>query len=178
VRIAFLALVACVIGTAFAQDTPSSHRFTPEWSQVPTSYDCWGNYPRSARGNSVTAIVHMCCTPRPDRRLDCRIAFEQPENRRFGERTLRIARRFRLSEESYAEYRADPNAWLQVPVLWEPILPAVNRDEYIAAVNERTRGLCAPPGDSMTRFEGPEATTGDPIADGQVFRCPTLLDRR
>jgi hypothetical protein len=153
VRIAFLALVACVIGTAFAQDTPSSHRFTPEWSQVPTSYDCWGNYPRSARGNSVTAIVHMC-------------------------RTLRIARRFRLSEESYAEYRADPNAWLQVPVLWEPILPAVNRDEYIAAVNERTRGLCAPPGDSMTRFEGPEATTGDPIADGQVFRCPTLLDRR
>jgi hypothetical protein len=62
-----------------------------------------------------------------------------------------------------------------VPVLWEPIVPAENRDAFLAAVNERTRGLCAPAGELGSRL--PEPETGDPIADGQIFRCPTLLDR-
>lgn len=177
-RSALLVLAMAASGVALAQDTATSRRFIPEWAQTPTSYDCWGNYPRSARGNSVTAVVQMCCTPREDRRLNCQVAFEVPENRHFGEATLRIARRFRLTRESYAAYQSYPNAWLQLPVLWEPILPAENREEFLVAVNQRTRGLCAPASDLEARLPGIASPEEARVAREQVFRCPTLLDRR
>ncbi len=178
-RLPLLLLAFAMSGVALAQDAPpQSHRFIPEWAQTPTSYDCWGNYPRSARGNSVTGVVQMCCTPLENRRLDCRVAFETPEDRHFGETTLRVARRFRLTPQSYAAYRADPNVWLQLPVLWEPILPAENREEFLAAVNHRTRGLCAPPADLAARMPDQATATEMQVARAQVFRCPTVLDRR
>ena len=165
-------VVACLTGAATARNAGGG-RFTPEWSQTPSSYDCWGNYPPSARG-AVTGVVHMCCVPGQDRRLNCRMAFEWPRDRHLGEATMRIARRFRLTQASYEAYRADPDAWLQVAVLWEPIVPAVNRDEFILAIDQRTRGLCAPASDAQARM--PDSTDTRPALE-RVYRCPTMLDR-
>ncbi len=167
------------VGVAFAQDAPSDHRFIPTWDETPTRYDCWGNYPRSARGNSVSGVVHMCCAPRQDRRLDCNVAFEWPQNRRFGEAALRVARRFRLTEELYSAYRADPHAWMQVPVLWEPITPTRNRPQVLAAMDPYVRGLCAPGADLAARLPPIERPSGegDDLASRHIFRCPTILDR-
>ncbi len=176
-----LVLVVALIfaGVALAQDVSSDHRFVPTWDDTPTSYDCWGNYPRSARGNSVSGVVHMCCVPRQDRRLDCSIAFEWPRNRHFGEAALRVARRFRLTAESYSAYRADPNAWMQVPVLWEPITPTRNRAEVLAAMDPYVRGLCAPSSNLAARLPStePPSAEADGLASRHIFRCPTMLDR-
>lgn len=178
-RSAIVAAVFCFAGIALGQDARPTHRIIPTWDQTPTSYDCWGNYPRSARGNSVSGVVHMCCVPRRDRRLNCDVAFEWPENRHFGEAALRIARKFRLSEASYAAYAADPNAWMQVPVLWEPITPTRNRAEVLAAMDSHVLGLCAPSGDLTARLPSstPPVDEGDDLSSRHIFRCRTMLER-
>jgi hypothetical protein len=150
---ATLILGACVAGAALAQNPPIDGRFMPQWDQMPGPHDFAGNYPRSALSNNIPGIVHLCCTPREDRRLDCRVGFEWPESRRFGEASLTIARRFRMSHESYAAYQADPNAWLQVPITWNTTQPPENYDEIARRIREGTRNLCNPNRESSPTTE-------------------------
>jgi hypothetical protein len=143
-RASLLLVLACLAGAAFAQSTPIDGRFRPQWDQMPNAHDFAGNYPRNALENDIPGIAHLCCTPREDRRLDCRVGFEWPEGRRFGEASLTIARRFRMSRESYAAYQADPNAWLQIPLRWIPAQPPENYAEISQRITENTRNLCNP----------------------------------
>lgn len=139
-------VISCLVGAALAQDAPTDSRFMPAWDERPSARDFANNYPDSAIREGVPGIVHLCCTPREDRRLDCRIGFEWPENRRFGQASLRVAEKFRLNPESYAAFQADPNAWMQVPIQWRVSPAPRNLDEIAQRVSEGTRGLCAPPG--------------------------------
>lgn len=143
-RASLLLILACVGGVAFAQAPPIDGRFRPQWDQMPNAHDFAGNYPTSALENNISGIVHLCCTPRDDRRLDCRVGFEWPEDRRFGEASLTIARRFRMSRESHAAYQADPNAWLQVPIRWNTLDLPENYAEIAQRITDGTRNLCNP----------------------------------
>lgn len=143
--VSFTVILLC-IGAAFAQDAPTDGRFMPQWEERPSGQDFARNYPNSALHEGHPGYAVLCCTPRQDRRLDCRVGFEWPEGRRFGEASLRVAERFRLTPESLAAFTADPNAWLQVPIRWQ-MSPAPREWPQISQrISEGTRGLCAPPG--------------------------------
>lgn len=48
----------------------------------------------------------VCCTPRSDRTLDCRVAFAAPEGHGFGAAALAIMDNLLITEESYATHQA------------------------------------------------------------------------
>jgi hypothetical protein len=144
-RLAAVVIAACVAGAALAQDE-APPRFEPQWEERPSARDFARHMPRDLVENGVASVVHLCCTPRDDRRLDCRVAFEWPQQRGFGDASLRIARGFRLTPDSQAAFRADANAWLQIPFVFQPSHPPREFEGISQRIGERTRGLCAPAG--------------------------------
>src|SRR5262245_27991732 len=96
--LAVIAVVSLgVVAAAAAQEAPA--RWEPQWEQRPSARDFANTIPDSVVLDGVTGAVQLCCTPREDRRLECRVAFETPQNRSFGSASLRVARLFRLTPE-------------------------------------------------------------------------------
>jgi hypothetical protein len=161
--VAALIGLACVLGVAYAQVGSSDGPFHPAWSQTPNKHDCWGNYPREERNNSIAGIVQLCCTPNEGRRLQCGTAFEWPQRRHFANASLIIARTFRLSDAAYVAYRADRDGVIQIPIQWEPLSPPRNLGEISQIILQRTEGICATSASGATVH----------VVETPVFRCPS-----
>lgn len=113
-----LCVAACIATAALAQDaSPPAMRYT--WDQMPDARAFARAYPDRAVQESVQGAAVLCCTVNEDRRLDCTAPLEWPAGYGFGNATLIIARDFRLSEESYAEVRNDPNHIVRRTIRWE-----------------------------------------------------------
>lgn len=93
------AILACVLGAAAAQDDgdQAPARWVPEWEQQPSARDFANTTPSSVMTHRAAGAVHLCCTPRANRALNCRVAFETPQEQGFGSASLRVAREFRLT---------------------------------------------------------------------------------
>lgn len=143
---AAVVIVACIAGAALAQDSPPPARFQPQWDERPSARDFARHMPLDVIENGVPGVVHLCCTPRDDRRLDCRVGFEWPQQRGFGDASLRIAQTFRLTPDSLAAFRSNPEAWLQIPILFRPSHAPPQFEGISQRIREGTRGLCAPAG--------------------------------
>ena len=140
-------IAVCVAGAALAQEEQAATvPFQPQWEQRPSAHDFARYIPDEAILSNVSGVVHLCCTPRDDRNLDCRVAFETPRQRGFGVATLRAAHNFRLTQESLTAFRANPGAWLQIPVVYQTSSPTPASEENLRHISEGTRGLCAPAG--------------------------------
>ncbi len=142
--IAAIAVVLCLAGAAFAQPQPPPRppedgRFHAEWERTSRNFARY--YPEAAMQASVPGMASVCCIPRPDRTLDCRVAEEFPQGRGFGEATLRTAREFRMTQESYERFQSDPRNWMQMTMRW--VLPDEPGGNDIAQRPERA-GLCRP----------------------------------
>jgi hypothetical protein len=134
-----------IVASAAAQDGAAA-RWAPEWEQRPSARDFANSTPDSVALNGVTAVVQLCCTPGQARSLACRVGFESPRDQGFGSASLRIARRFRLTPGSDAVFRADPNAWLQIPIVYRRTHVSPEITEALERIRTGTHGLCAPPG--------------------------------
>lgn len=146
-RIILLFATFAFVGAASAQDQPEDVSFRAEWTERPSAQDFERLFPGEAAERGVSGVVHLCCVPRANGRLDCRVGFEWPQEYRFGQATLELAEEFRMSEESVAEYRSRPGAWLQLPVTW--MISAGPREprglrEIVDRISAGTRGLCRP----------------------------------
>lgn len=146
---------ACIAGAALAQvqdATPTAsvggagEAFEPQWEERPSARDFARHMPDEAVSQRTPGVVHLCCTPNDDRRLDCRVAFEWPREHGFGAGVLRASRGFRLTLESQAAFRADPDAWLQIPVVFRSSRSTPALEDALARIREGTQGLCAPTG--------------------------------
>src|SRR5262249_52877265 len=109
-------IAACIASAALAQEeAPTLQRFEPQWASRPSARDFARYTPSSLVERGAPGVAHLCCTARDDGRLDCRSGFEWPEGGGYGAASVRIAHGFRLTPESLAAYRADANAWIQIP---------------------------------------------------------------
>lgn len=92
---------------------------TIDYEARPNGRDFATNYPRVALGRAMGGNVILCCKAKPDRTLQCRVGAEWPTaDWKFGEASLRIANKFRLSPESYETVTAFPEAELKVAIRW------------------------------------------------------------
>lgn len=90
-----------------------------KFSARPNGADFASAYPAVALERSMGGAVVLCCKARPDRTLDCRVGAEWPPAEwKFGEASLRIARKFELSPESLALITSHPDAELRLPIQW------------------------------------------------------------
>ena len=137
-------MFSCVVSVALAQDAPTDGRFSAQWDRRPNAGDFARRYPSEAVERGIPGLVHLCCSPSPNRRLDCRVGFEWPQDQGFGRATLGIASEFRMSPESYAEFQATSGAWIQLPIQWRVGLDGREMDIIAARIRDGTRGLCRP----------------------------------
>jgi hypothetical protein len=141
---AAIVLGACLAGAALAQDVPADGRFMAQWEERPSARDFERNYPGPALFKESPGIAVLCCAPREDRRLDCRVGFEWPAGENFGQASLAIAAGFRMTPASYASYSADSSNWLQIPIVWRLSSTPEGFDEIRRRITEGTQGLCRP----------------------------------
>jgi hypothetical protein len=137
-----------VVSTAFAQALmPDDGRFRAEFDQRPVGQDYANAYPAEAVRRDAAGIAMLCCIPRDDRRLACRVAFEWPENFGFGDASLRVARRLRMTRASFDAYRSTRDAWMQIPMRWCVYPMRADVEPTFTRISEETRGLCRPKSD-------------------------------
>jgi hypothetical protein len=114
--------VACavaLIGGALAQEqTPAIERPTVRFDAMPDAQDFARNYPPAAQRPSIDGIALLCCTIRPDRKLDCGVAYEWPENYGFGQASRVIAREFSVFPESYRDAQAAGDLSVRRTIRW------------------------------------------------------------
>jgi hypothetical protein len=140
---AALFVFATVAGVALAQEDEAV-RFRAEWEQRPSARDFADNYPRNALRHGQAGVGVLCCTPRPDRTLECTLAREFPEGRGLGEASIRVAHGFKLTEASYAAHQAGPRTPLRQPIRWNSGTPSDEANAQVSAVLVETRNICEP----------------------------------
>ncbi|HRO04749.1 MAG TPA: hypothetical protein PLS69_14205 [Terricaulis sp.] len=129
---------------AQSAELPDDGRFQPEWDRRPVGGDFARHYPADALDRAVPGLVQLCCVPLEDRTLECRSAFSWPADYPFDRAAEAIARRFRMTPESYAACRATPDAWLQIPISSRHISTGADFDAFADEVRTRSQGLCRP----------------------------------
>lgn len=153
---AAVVVAACVGGAALAQDVPppiaegavaapdgqSAPVFTPQWED--RGRRLARMYPTNALERGVAGIVHLCCTARTDRRLNCRVAIEWPEDHSFGSTALRYASGLRLTEASYAELQTQQTQTIQFPFRWHVEPPPAELDGIVRSVRAQATDVCGP----------------------------------
>lgn len=137
-------VASCLAGVALAQERRppprvEDGRFRAEWER--TSQEFSRYYPQAALEREAPGMATLCCAPRANRMLDCRVAEEFPAGLGFGEATLRTASEFKMSANSYAAYQSDPGNWMQFTMRW--VLPGRSGEDIMS--RPETAGLCRPP---------------------------------
>jgi hypothetical protein len=151
---ALAAACALTCGVALGQTeqkAPPPVRVEGPWGKLdasgfesrPVGRDYADNYPAKALNRSMGATVLLCCKPKPDRTLDCRVGAEWPGAEwKFGEASLKIAQKFRMSPAAHATIMAHPDAELRLPIRWK-IEPSDER--YNAALERAHTVISAAP---------------------------------
>ena len=154
-----IVIAACIAGAALAQDDQgpttdsaqaaeaispeqSAPAFTPQWED--RSARLARMYPTRALERGMAGIVHLCCTARADRRLDCNVAIEWPENQSFGSTALRYANGLRLTESSYAELLTQQNQTIHFPFRWHTEPAPEELDGIARQVRAQAVDICGP----------------------------------
>jgi hypothetical protein len=142
----WMAAIAAVVvlgSTAAAQNQPPDDgRFQAEWEKRATGRSFVLHYPRKALERGTNGIAILCCIPREDRSVSCRVGREWPEDIGFGGAAIALAREFRMTQASFDAFRATPEAWMQIPIRFQ--LGPGGDQERLDATAEEARGLCRP----------------------------------
>lgn len=136
-------VAACLAGAALAQEAPPAEQapIRLTWSEQPNAQDFARAYPRRALHQGAQGAAILCCQVRADGTLDCSIGFEWPRDYGFGEATLRIAREFRLSEES-ASIAAGGR--IRRMIVWQTGDRTPQLDSVLTRIREGTANVCGP----------------------------------
>lgn len=143
-------IITCIVGAALAQEAPPQSAPQAEqapaplhlvWDQRPNAQDFARAYPRRAMNAGAQGAVIMCCSVRADGTLDCNAGFEWPRDYGFGEATMRIAERFRLSEESAA---VAAGGRIRQMIVWQTGPRTPELDAVLTRIREGTANVCGP----------------------------------
>lgn len=72
----------------------------PSWVERPTPHDFGRYYPQAALDALVNGSATLDCLVAADGRLACTVTREEPGGFGFGEAALRLARHFRMAQET------------------------------------------------------------------------------
>ena len=139
------AIALCLTGAALAQHSDAPLVFVPEFEVQPTPTELVRNYPPRALQNNISGIGVLCCTPRPDRSLDCAVSTESPAGHGFGDASVRAAASYRLSPASHADLAARPGTSVRISLLWAGPLISPEQIEQLRASDRDTMYACLPP---------------------------------
>lgn len=138
---AALMVSACLYGAALAQsDAPLV--FTPRWEAEPSGAEYARLYPRAALNQNVSGVAVLCCTPRADRGLDCRVGHEWPEASGFGAASLEAAQRFRLTQTAYDDFQAHSDTQIRIGLMWAAAVVSEETRNRLAAIDRETGFIC------------------------------------
>ena len=135
---------AAIVGSAFGQTplnvVPSSREM---FEDVPVGGDYPRVFPRRAIERNQSGFAVLCCKANPDRSLSCALGAEWPARFGFGDASLSLVRKFRLTQAAYEQLRTQGSPILQTPFPWvlEP-MPERQRTE-LAAAKSGMEGVCA-----------------------------------
>lgn len=143
--LAAAAVLACVTGASLALaqgDQSAVPTFRAEFERRTDGQRVARVLPSQMLDRGVSGVAHLCCSPRQDRSLDCEVAFEWPERRRFGETALEVAEGMYLTPASLEEYQTQPGRLVHIPVEFR-LLP-VRREvaEALEGIAARSQNLC------------------------------------
>jgi hypothetical protein len=120
------ALCGAALGQTESVTDPPMPQIEGPWGNVAASFDSRPNgrdfathYPKAALNRWMGGVVVLCCKAKPDRTLGCRVGAEWPTpDWKFGEASLKIADKFRLSPGGHDTVMAHPDAELRLPIRW------------------------------------------------------------
>lgn len=139
-------IAVCVAGAALAQDAQQDRppTFVPQFEQRTDGRGAARVMPPQMLDRGESGVAHLCCTPRADRSLDCQVALEWPERRRFGQTALQFAEGMYLTQASFEDYQTQPGRMVHIPVEFR-LLP-IRREvaEALDGIAVRTQNLCGP----------------------------------
>ncbi|MBL8548951.1 MAG: hypothetical protein JNJ73_03125 [Hyphomonadaceae bacterium] len=144
-RTAFvLAIVILAMGSATAQQAPRPiWQFEPNLQRSPVP-EGMRFYPKEALRREVIGRAILCCTPRDDGSLACRVGYEAPVGWGFGASALRVfSSLMRMPPDKLAEYKATwPGREFAVPMNFrlepdERELPPLTKEEQAAMCEAR-----------------------------------------
>lgn len=140
----FILVAASLAGAALAQQGGAPAAFTPEYETLPTTDQRMSNLPRRLLRQNLSGVAVLCCDVRDDRRLDCAVSTEWPEASGFGHAALRVARYYRLTPQSQAEFMARPGAKVRLVQSWRGVDPDSAALAEIARIGRETAFACLP----------------------------------
>lgn len=137
-------LGVCLAGAALAQgqDDTSPLVFTPRWEGEPSGSDYVRLYPRDALNQNVSGVAVLCCTPRADRDMDCRVGHEWPEGRGFGAASLEAARRFRLTQTAYEDFQSHSDTQIRIGMMWAAAIVSEETRNRLVSIDRETGFVC------------------------------------
>lgn len=136
------AFAACIAGAALAQNDTSPLVFTPRWEAEPSGADYVRLYPRAALNQNVSGVAVLCCTPRADRGMDCRVGHEWPEGQGFGAASLQAAQRFRLTQTAYEDYQTHSDTQIRLGMMWAAAVVSQETRDRLASIDRETGFVC------------------------------------
>jgi hypothetical protein len=136
-------IAACITGAALAQNDAAPLVFTPRWEAEPSPADYVRLYPRAALNQNISGVAVLCCTPRADRSLDCRVGHEWPAAQGFGAASLEAAQRFRLTQTAYEDYQAHSDTQIRLGMMWAAAVVSQETRDRLASIDRETGFICA-----------------------------------
>lgn len=137
-----VAVGVCIAGAAIAQEQIATRI---NWDERPSARDFFRAYPDRARESGVAGYSLLCCAVTADRRLACDVAVDWPSDQGFAAAAQRVARKFRMSEESFAAYRGSGRR-VRHGIVWQGRGAIPELSAALAQIHEATRSTCMPPG--------------------------------
>ena len=139
---AVLGVSSCRSGAALAQnDAPLV--FVPRWEAQPSGADYVRLYPSAALNQNVSGVAVLCCTPRADRGLDCRVGHEWPAAQGFGAASLQAAQHFRLTQTSYEDFQTHSDTEMRLGMMWAAAVVSQQTRDRLASIDRETGFICA-----------------------------------
>lgn len=140
--IAAIFSLACT-GAALAQISSTPEQvFRPHWIRRPNGGDVVAHFPRRV----AVALGVACCTPKDNGDLSCVVAMEWPRDSGIGAATLALSKKYRISPDSVAAFRAQHRDFykLKIPFFMDPMSPEAEAALAAAqAVADRPE-ICTP----------------------------------
>lgn len=123
-----LALVLCSLllataATAAEPEAPIPRITNPDWAEKPSGDDLARDYPERAARKGLGGRATIVCKVKLDGRLsDCAVVSESPPGEGFGDATLKLAAKFRMTPQTRDGVPVD-GAVVRIPVVYSPPPP-------------------------------------------------------
>jgi hypothetical protein len=140
---AFAVIAACVAGAALAQEPPMM--FVPTFDAQPSSAELVRHYPPQALQQNTSGIAILCCTPRPDRSVECEVSSEWPEGQGFGAASVAASSSYTLTQQSAADLEARPGTQVRISMLWAGPVILPQTIDRLRQIDGDTMEACLPP---------------------------------